>query len=269
MGQGRAILSLLLALPLVACSERAPGCRDDTPQQPRFVDDDNMLQSELQSKGLKTDTCSLVDAVWSNKNPDVRWKAVVLLGCTQNPAARSALSRAMKKDQNDFVRKVATETLAACGDPEGKARLKPLIAQSTQLDDQAFMASRLAEGGDPSGYEFAARLARSGKAYQRVQSTAFLYPFFRYQPGQLPASQAQPGPDELLKSLLTDADDTVRRVAVDLTNQVVGARYRAMDVYVPLLQKMQESDSDEEIRKRCKLYLMSWRIESESAMIQS
>jgi HEAT repeat protein len=257
----RAILGLLCALPLVACSDRVPVCRDDSPQHAARPDDDNMLQSELQSKGLKTDTCSLVNAVWSNQDQEIRWNAVLMLECTQNSAARQALSRAMKKDQSDLVRKIATEVLARCGDPEGKKRLTALIAKSDQVSDQAAMASQLAAGGDPSAYGYAARVARSEKAYQRVQATAVLYPFFRYRLDQLPVSQTQPGPDELLRSLLTDPDANVRRTAVDLTNQVVGMRDRALDDYAPLLEKMAKSDSDEEIRKRCKLYLGAWHIE--------
>jgi HEAT repeat protein len=162
----------------------------------------------------------------------------------------------MKKDQNDFVRKVATEVLAGCADPEAKTRLKALMAKSDQIAEQAFMASRLAEGGDPSGYPVAARLARSSKAYQRVQSTAPLYAFFRYRAEQLPITPAQPGPDELLRGLLDDTDADVRRVAVDLTNQIM--QYRSPDDYVPLLEKMEKSDPDPAVRERCRLYLTSW-----------
>jgi HEAT repeat protein len=170
----------------------------------------------------------------------------------------------MKKDQNDFVRKVATGVLARCGDPEGQKRLTALIAKSDQVSDQAFMASQLAEGGDPSAYEYAARMARAEKAYQRVQATAVLYPFFRYRLDQLPVSQTLPGPDELLRGLLTDPDASVRRTAVDLTNQVVGIRYRAVDDYAPLLEKMSKNDSSEEIKERCKLYLGAWQIEQKT-----
>ena len=254
------IAGVSVLLMMLSCADRPPDCHDDTHRQPPGrVSDGSMLQNEFLDKGLHTDTCSLVSAVWSNNDKDVRWKAVKLLGCSENPAARQALTRALKRDKDDFVRKVAAETLAGCGDAEGKNTVRILIKQSDQLDDQAFMASTLAEGGDPSGYEFAARLARSDKAYQRVQSTAFLYPFFRYAPGQLAISQ--PGPDELLKSLLADQDAGVRRVAVNLTNSVVGIRYRAMDDYSPVLEKMGKRDADAQIRERCKLLLKSWKSE--------
>lgn len=223
-------------------------------QSPTGADFDPFT-TDLQRKGIKTDTASLIKALQENASADIRFESAVVLSSRQEPGIESALVQAMKSDVSEFVRKGVSERLAMRGNPEARAFVKKFMIQSTELPEQARMGFELAVGGDPAGYKFVKDLALSKEPARRREGMQDLFPFFHFKAEEL---QPETQPAELLRTLLGDDDASVRKGALELANRVV-PRFQQPATYLPLVTRISEEDTDPEVKEVAARLLKQWQ----------
>src|SRR5262249_34508190 len=150
--------------------------------------------------GVQTDTASLIQAAASNPNEGLRWMAIEVLGLKGEQAAKPALRQIVSSDPSRLLQESAALALARLKDDSGISGLRTFMKTSTNPERQLFLAARLAEFGDHSGYHFVKEATTSKDEHLRYLSAAALVPFIPFEI----ASHVRIDPLERLIALTSD-----------------------------------------------------------------
>lgn len=165
------------------------------------------LESQLRHAGVQTNTSGLIEAARSNPNEGLRWMAIEVLGLKGEQEARPPLRQILANDSSRFLQETAALALARLKDDQGIPALQKFMKASPDSQRQLFMAARLAEFGDPSGYPFVQAAVTSKDEHLKLLSAAALVPFIPFQ-----VKDHRPiDPLERLISLASDKDPEIRK----------------------------------------------------------
>lgn len=165
------------------------------------------LESQLRHAGVPTNTSGLIEAARSNPSEGLRWMAIEVLGLKGEQEARPPLRQILASDSSRFLQETAALALARLKDDQGIPALQKFMKASTDPERQLFLAARLAEFGDPSGYPFVQAAVTSKDEHLKLLSAAALVPFIPFEvKGHRPID-----PLERLISLASDKDPEIRK----------------------------------------------------------
>jgi HEAT repeat protein len=208
------------------------------------------LERELAARGISTDTDSLLRLAGSTASIDLRWEAVELLGLRHEQRARETLWKLAIGDPSRLVQQTAALAVARLGDERGVELLRSSLGTEEDPQRKLFLAARLAELGDPSGYGAVVAAARSADAHLRLLSAGALVPFLRWR-GKL----SGPDPEDLLLALAHDPSRDVRyELLVELPLAVNGGLAAAKAMAAA--EQMERSDADSGVREKAHLLLV-------------
>jgi HEAT repeat protein len=213
------------------------------------------LERELALQGIATDAASVAKAALSNPDLSVRWTAVELLGLRGDVSAKGALRKIVLNDDSRLLRETAALALARLGEPGAVKELKSFLESAEDPERELFLAARLAELGDLSGYPIVVKAARSEKEDLRFLSVESLVRFAVSGQDKLAGEESPAG---LLLHLLNDPNGRIRsEVLVQLsTAQSQGL---SLEPYVGKIERMAKDDPDAGMREQAQLLLTSWK----------
>jgi HEAT repeat protein/uncharacterized protein DUF2330 len=139
--------------------------------QPPWFD----LESQLNYKGIKTDTASLIEIARSGADVGTRWMAIEILGLKKEHKAKDVLERLLDTSNDELLKETAALALARLGDAKGIPALETLMRASTFAHRRIFMAARLAELGNPSGYTYVAQAAAGTDRYLQYLAVGAMF----------------------------------------------------------------------------------------------
>lgn len=208
------------------------------------------LERELAEKGFQTDAESLVRLAESSSGADLRWAAVEILGLRGEQSAKTALRKLVAGDPSRLVQETAALALARLGDRRAMEDLRNFLGTAKDSQRELFLAGRLAELGDPSGFEAVSDAAKSDDARLRFLSVGALVPF-------VPLQTKLSGPDPVQELLLL-ARDKVPEVRRELLVQLPFAVRQGLPWAKarPVVEGMARGDVDPEIREKAHLLLV-------------
>jgi HEAT repeat protein len=218
-----------------------------------------MLLGILENAGVNAaDPAALVQAATAHQDPNVRWVAIEVLGLRKEGRARDVLRRILAKEQEErVVRETAALALARMGDEAGLKALREFMESPTDPKRQVFLAARLAELGDVSGYAHVARAARSEDPSLREMAVEALPPFALRPQAELGGG---PLPGALLLHLAEDGSPDVRKQVLAFLPIAMGKGLTRAQVR-PVLQRVAEGDPDIDVRESAKALLNAWKVE--------
>ncbi|HYR83478.1 MAG TPA: HEAT repeat domain-containing protein [Terriglobia bacterium] len=235
-------LSILLFFGMIVYGQERP-----VAPEPPWAD----LERELRQQGLKTDAESLVAITRSNVSEEKRWTAIEVLGLRNEQLAKGTLLEILRTGETQLLKETAALALARLGDQAGVLGLEKFMKASTDPERQVFMAARLAELGNRSGYQYVVQAVSGGVTHLRYISVGALVAFLPLT-GDSRGSAA-----ERLLALLDDRDAMVRKeVLVYLPLAIL--KGLPVTKVRPIVQKMARSDSDPAARELARLMLISW-----------
>ena len=212
------------------------------------------LESELRQQRIQTDTKSLIDVVLSNRDSGTRWMAIEILGLRKEAAARDALRRVLDTADDRLLNESAALALARLGDESGKAALAKLMPTAASLERQIFLAARLAEFGNPAGYQFVVQAATSKDPHLKYIAVGALVPFV---PLEGRAGPAPLGPKRHLLQLLEDPDPNVRKEVLNYLPTAISKGLSGAEAR-PIVEKLAKDDPDPDVRERARFTLIAW-----------
>lgn len=168
------------------------------------------LESQLRHSGVQTNTSSLIKAALANPAESLRWMAIEVLGLRGEQEARPALRRILSEDSSRLLQESAALALARLKDETGVPALRQFMRTSTHPQRQLFLAARLAEFGDSTGYQFVKEATTSKDEQLRYVSVASLVPFIPFEV----ANHLAIDPLERLIALASDKDPAIRKEAL-------------------------------------------------------
>jgi HEAT repeat protein len=232
----------------------ASGLQGVSPEDAETVGE---IEGQLRAQGVKTDTNSLMSAVRSNPDVGIRSDAAQLLGYRREASAKETLLGVLRSDSAHIVRQNAAWALARIGAPQGVAGLKDLLADTEDLKQRSFIASQMAEFGDPSGYKYVVEALASKNSQIRYLCVAHLFAFFKFENKRNAGSIE---PVALSQKLLRDPDSKVRREAVSIVGRAV-PRYLKRESIQPTIEQISKQDSDAGVRATAERILKAWEFE--------
>lgn len=235
----------LITLALLALGQDKPGGAD----QP--WDD---LESQLRHSGVQTDTASLIQAAASNPNEGLRWMAIEVLGLKGEQGAKPALRRILSNHSSRLLQESAALALARLKDDAGIPALRTFMKTSTNPERQVFLAARLAEFGDHSGYHFVKEAATSKDEHLRYLSAAALVPFIPFEiAGHVPID-----PLERMIALASDKDPVIRKeVLIEFSLAV--PKGAPLDRLKQVAKKM-KNDPEASVQQAADSFLALWEM---------
>ena len=240
---------IILLAATVAC---ASSPRDhDRPggKEPEWLE----LEQQLREAGVSPDTASLIAVSNSNRDLSLRWAAIEVLGLRKEREARDVLWQ-LTQDEEPLLRETAALALARIGDERGVSALKDFMQATPTTERRLFLAARLAEFGNPSGYSVVTEATKSEDPHVRFLSVSSLVPFVHLAEK---GKKLQSDPlDELMQLARDEARDVRYEVLVQLP--IAAPRGAAMRRAKPLVEKMAEQDPDAEVREKAGLVLILW-----------
>jgi len=206
-----------------------------------------------------TDAHSLV--VWLRTAPATadRWAAIEVLGLRGDREAIPVLRAFATDGKERFLAETAALALARLGEESGKSALVSFVESAKEPERQLYLAARLAELGDASGYRFVAQAAIDGSADRRFASAAALVAF-------LPLEPASKGAIDAERRLLGLAHDEEARVRSEFVVQAPIAISRGgdRDRFETALRDLATRDAGANIREQAKLMLTGLEFEDEN-----
>ena len=237
------LLSLLVLVVLQAC-----------PQDQRGKDEPwRDLESELRHQGIKTDTSSLIELVRSNRDVGLRWMAIEVLGLRGNQEARGALQEVLRNDPSRLLQESAGLALARLKDESGIPALRNLMGTASNPERQVFLASRLAEFGDPGGYAFVVKALGSQDEHLKYLAAGALVSFVPFEVKGRHEIDAV----ERLIELASDKSPLVRKEALIQFSLAIG-KGASLDRLRVIAHKMATDDSDPDVREAAQGFLALW-----------
>jgi HEAT repeat protein len=235
----------VLAVSLLGVCAQGQGRSD----QPPWFD----LESELNQRGVRTDSASLIDIARSNGAVGTRWMAIEILGLQKEQRAKEVLQQLLTTTNEPLLKETVALALARLGDPKGIPALEGLMRMSTDAERRIFMAARLAELGNASGYTYVAQAAAGNDPHLQYLSVGDLVSFLRYETGSSGID-----PTNRLLTLLQHGDSKIRKevlvhVALAITLGLPADRVR------PIVEGLANEDRDESVREMARLTLISLR----------
>ncbi len=218
------------------------------------------LVEMLQQSGVAhTDAPSLI--AWLRTAPPTanRWAAVEVLGLRGDREAIPLLRTLAANGKERFLAETAALALARLGEESGKNALVSFMESSEDPERQLFLAARLAELGDPSGYRFVAQSAIDRSASRRFASAAALVAF-------LPLEPASKGAVDAERRLLALAHDEEAQVRFEFVVQAPIAISRGGNrvQFEAALRELAAKDAGAGIRERAQLMLTGLEFEDEN-----
>jgi HEAT repeat protein len=213
------------------------------------------LESALAQRGISRDTTSLIKAAREHPEAGVRWIAVEILGVRGERSATVALREVLAKDSDGLIRETAAVALVRLGDVEGAAALKRFMDSAANRERQIFLAARLAESGDSSGYRYVVEASRSTDARVRYLSVAALLSFVTLAKS---AAATSLDPVDRLLALARDQDAKIRMESIQHLAIAIG-RGAGAEPIVALLQDLLKTDADPQVREAARVALLSSR----------
>jgi HEAT repeat protein len=211
------------------------------------------LEQELAEKGIPKDTPSVVKAALSSPNSDIRWVAVELLGMRGELSAKGALHKILLNDDSLLVRETAALALARLNEPGALQDLKSFMQSAEDPARRLFLATRLAELGDPSGYPQIVKAATAKDEHLRFLSVESVIRVLT-----LNNPVPEPDPGSLLNQLMSDDSSTVRKEAVFQLSVVLFQGF-SIQPYLEKIERIAKQDPDAEVRKQAETLLTSWK----------
>ncbi|MGH9250347.1 MAG: HEAT repeat domain-containing protein, partial [Acidimicrobiales bacterium] len=241
--RARSYLSAIgLALNLMSTPVARGDQLEATPQRPS-----PMLLGILNNAGVSEDTDSLLVAARAHADPTVRWAAIETLGQRKERQALPLLLDVLEHEPDRLIRETAALALARLGEEQGFAALRRFMASPEDRAQQLFLATRLAELGDPSGYRHVATAARAEAKALRAAAAEALVPFLSAAIGETDA----PAPAELLLGLSSDESVEVRSAFLTYLPAAV-RNGLPVDEAHRAAQQVAQSDPDPELREQAK-----------------
>lgn len=209
------------------------------------------LESELNQRGVKTDSASLIEIARADRDVGTRWTAIEILGLRKEERAKPVLERILEQSYEPLLKETAALAIARLGYSSGINNLEALMRGSTNAERQIFMAARLAEFGDVTGYTYVARAAAGGDPHLQYLSAGALVPFLRHETGSSGID-----PTSRFLYLLQNEDPKIRKevlvhVSVAMTQGLSANKVR------PIVERLAAGDRDESVREAARLLLIS------------
>lgn len=237
------LLGWLLLFALLACAQDQRGKNEPWRD----------LESELRHQGVKTDTSSLIEIVRSDRDVGLRWMAIEVLGLRGDQEARGVLREVLYNDASRLLQESAGLALARLKDESGISALRKLMQTSSDPERQIFLASRLAEFGDLSGYPFVLKALGSQDEHLKYLAAGALVSFV---PFEL-RDRREIDPMERLIGLASDESPVVRKEVLIQFSLAIG-KGASQDRLRVIAEKMAKADSDPDVREAARGFLTLW-----------
>ena len=210
------------------------------------------LESQLRHAGVQTNTPGLIQAARSNPNEGLRWMAIEVLGLKGEQEAKPALRQILSGDSSRFLQETSALALARLKDDAGIPAMQKFMKASTDPQRQIFLAARLAEFGDPTGYPFVQAAVTSKDEHLKFLSAAALVPFIPFEvKGHHPID-----PLERLISLASDKDPEIRKeTLIDFSLAVT--KGAPLDRLREVANKMKH-DKEPSVQQAAESFLALW-----------
>jgi HEAT repeat protein len=218
-----------------------------------------MLLGILENAGIDPgDPAALVKAATGHQDSNVRWVAVEVLGLRKEIRSRDVLRQIVAKDKEDrVVRETAALALARMGDAEGLKALRGFMENPTNPGRQVFLAARLAELDDVSGYRHVVRAARSEDPSLREMAVEALPPFLLHRVAE---QEGGTSPGDLLLRMAQDESAQVRQQFLVFLPVVVGKGLSPEQARAAV-KRLAEGDPEVEVRESAELLLKNLNAE--------
>ncbi len=242
--------AILLAIVLLIAIVATANDRPQRPEPPWA-----WLERHLTYQGIKTDTASLIEAAQFAADDTARWMAIEVLGLRGEQQAKEVLRKILAHDPNPILQESAALALARLKDEAGLSALKRFMQTSAVPQRQLYLAARLAELGDHSGYPLVAKAAGSDDAHLRYVAVGTLLAFV---PVEAKDQETEIRPIERLITLADDKDPKVRK---EVLMQFGLAVYKGVSIahFRPTVERMAAKDPEAEVREWASRTLASWR----------
>lgn len=199
------------------------------------------LEIALLARGFDTSPPALMRLARSGAEASDRWFAIEILGLRQEVEAVPLLRELLVTEQDPLLHETVALALARRGDEKGLQVLRESLHSRDEWPRRLYLASRLAELGDLSGYEYVVQAAHAEVDDRRVASVAALVAAVHF------AEQLSPDPVSLLLDLGRDDNVSVRReVLIHLP--IVVEKGQKVAVFCSLITELAEKDVDPEVR---------------------
>jgi hypothetical protein len=241
--------SLLVILLIVMVAMASAGQSGRT-EKPAWKD----IEQQLLHQGFKTDSPSLIELAHSPEKEETRWRAIEILGLRGDRNALPVFREIAKNDGSLLLRETSALAMARLKDPNGIPLLREYVESSANKERQVYMAARLAELGDASGYHHVAEATHSKGAHVRYLAAGALIPFI---PFELTNARPQIKPVGSLAGMATDKDPVVRK---EVVLQFAMAVYKGASIsaFEPLVAEMEKNDAAPEVRDASAGVLRLW-----------
>lgn len=218
------------------------------------------LVEMLQQSGVaKTDAPSLIGWLRTAPPSANRWAAIEVLGLRGDREAIPVLRAFAADGKERFLAETAALALARLGDENGKSALVAFVESSKDPLRQLYLAARLAELGEVSGYRFVAQAAIDDSANRRFASAAALVAF-------VPLGPASKGAIDAERRLLALAHDEDAGVRLEFVVQAPIAVARGADRsrIESALRELAAKDSGTKVREQAQTMLTGLEFEDEN-----
>lgn len=199
----------------------------------------SVLEGTLAAEGIDLTTAGLIGAL-NSRRLLIRTEAAILLGRRREVSAIPHL-KPLLGDGISVVRVEAAMSLALLGDRSGVPVLVEALDEEFLTTAPVSAASYLAALGDPRGYQTVLKGLHSDLAGIRLAAATALKSFLPYQGRDIDGQ-----PVDLfatVKEVLEDPDPLVRRELLHQVSMLDDPRVS------PLLSRVCESDTDEQVRR--------------------
>jgi HEAT repeat protein len=200
------------------------------------------LERALMARGFDTSPPALMRLARSGAEASDRWFAIEILGLRQEVEAVPLLRELLATEQDPLLHETVALALARRGDEKGLQVLRESLHSRDEWPRRLYLAARLAELGDLSGYQYVIQAAQAEVADRRVASIPALVAIVPF------AEQLSPDPVSLLLDLGRDENVSVRReVLIHLP--IVVENSQMVAVFCSLITELAEKDADPGVRE--------------------
>ncbi len=205
-------------------------------------------ETELELRGVATDTESLLVALITHPDWPVRSMAARLLGLRKETVAGDTLVTTLETEENTYVRSSVAIALMNLGIEEGVAEARELLEIAESLGAKITLASRLAKSGDARGFHYVKQALDSEKHYDRLKGIDGLRSFI-----PLDGTTGE----EAIRLLLEQLEDKHMWNRLNALVMIPFAHKHgaSLDHLLPILRRLAENDPDEEIRREADIQL--------------
>ena len=212
------------------------------------------LEEELREKGVSVEKASLVTlAKDTNADVSMRWSALEILGWRGEKSALEDIRQIAHTEQQPLLIETAALALARLGQNDGKILLKQRFEVATSKVRKLFLASRLAELGDASGYDEVVKSAQSPEEFVRYTSVGALVCFLPYEGKK--AGNTLFEPLRWIRILAKDSYPKIReQVLIELPLGL--KKGLSLETCRSVIEQMSNEDADAELRSQAKSLLL-------------